>query len=341
MLLDKITWRSDWPVINPGVSSVQGHPSSNEMDAPVFYTGNGANVTYKLVNADLSKSQWKGWDVVASEDCTNSTGNGTAFAPFGLVQNGGTFDISQTVTASVSDGLYEMKVNGFDTEHSVEYYVGKVATPVLCPADNGTTTPTNPTTISNNFITGKFSQSVYGLVTGGSLTFGMRSKQALSSTERFVVGKVNVIYRDKNANADSTTLASVLDSYYAMAEDVASSGKPYYNNYNGTIAHYKELAEGSDTNTRYQQLLKIHKTLDSIQTSIDVYATLAVAVQTLQDNLVTAEAGGYSTQEAKDALAEGQQVLAEGSLKDKEVKALVLRMQNATHNMMYSYQTGD
>ena len=342
MLLDKITWRSDWPVINPGGSSVQSYPSSGEMDAPVFYTGNGANITYKLVNADLSKSGWKGWDVTASDDCDHSTGKGTAFAPLGVVQNGGTFDISQTVTASISEGLYEMKVNGFDTEHSVEYYVGKVATPVLCPTDNGTTAPTSLSTVSNNFLTGKFSQSVYGLVLGSSLTFGMRSKQPLSEAERFVVGRVNVIYRDKGANTDSTALVSVLNSYYAMAEDVAASGQTYYNNYNGTIAHYKEVAEGTeDRNTRYQQLLKIHKTLDSIQTSIDVYASLAVAVQTLQDNLATAQDGGYATEEAQDALAEGQQVLADGSLKDKDVKALVTRLNSLGHDMMYSYQEGD
>ena len=342
MLLDKITWRSDWPVINPGVSSVQGHPSSDEMDAPVFYSGNGANVTYKLVNPDLSKSQWKGWDIEASEDCNNSTGNGTAFAPFGQVRDGGTFDISQTVTASVADGLYEMKLNGFDTEHSVEFYVGRVATPVLCPADNNMTAPTNPSTVSTNFINNRFVQSVYGLATGGTLTIGMRSKQPLSPTERFVVGKINVIYRDKNSDADSTALASVLNSYYAMAEDVAASDKPYYAGYNATLAHYKEVAEGSDeSNTRYQQLLKIHKTLDSIQTSIDVYASLVVAVQTLQDDLAAAEAGGFATQEAKDALAEGQQVLADGSLKDRDVKALVSRLNGLAHDMMYSYQSGD
>ena len=197
MLLDKITWdRNGWPVIN------DGHPSSGEMDGPIFYSGNGANVTYKLTNADLSKSQWKGWTInSASEDCDMTSGNGTAFMPFGVVKNGGTFDISQTVTTSVSDGLYEMKVNGFDTEHNVEYYVGKVGTPVLCPADNGATAPTANATISNNFLNGKFEQSVYGLIIGGKLTFGMRTKQALSSTERFVVGNVNVIYRGKAADA--------------------------------------------------------------------------------------------------------------------------------------------
>jgi len=337
MLLDKITWdRSDWPVIN------DGYPSSGEMDAPVFYTGSGANITYKFTNADLMKSGWRGWNVVASEDCNYTSGNGTAFMPLGIVK-GGTFDISQTVSANVSDGLYEMTLNGFDTEHSVEYYVGKVATPVLCPADNGSTVSNIASTVSNNIInSNKYSQTVYGFTTNASLTIGMRSKQPLSSTERFGVGNIKVIYRGKGANSDPTTLAAVLNNLYAKADEYANGDAPYYAGYNNTIAFYKETAEGTeDAATRYTQLQKISRTLDSIQTSIDVYATLAVAVSDLQENLAIAEAGGFSTQEAADALAEGQQVLAEGNLKDRDVKTLVTVLQNAGRDMMYAYQTGD
>ncbi len=337
MLLDKITWdRNDWPVIN------DGYPSSGEMDAPVFYSGNGANITYKLVNADLSKSLWKGWDAQISDECVHGTGKGSAFMPFGYVRNGGTFDISQTVTASITDGLYEMKVNGFDTEHSVEYYVGKVATPVLCPADNGTTAPSSETVTSSNFLNGRFGQSVYGLVVGGKLTFGMRTRQALSSTERFSVGNIRVIYRGRNADSDSTALASVLDSYYAMADNLKASGALYYDGYNRTIAAYKEIADGTDQAlTRYQQLQKVHRTLDSIQSSIDVYAELAVAVQKLDSQLVVAEAGGYATTEAAEALAEGRQVLDGGLLRDKEVKTLIAQLESVGRDMTYAYQEGD
>jgi len=337
MLLDKITWdRSDWPVIN------DGHPSSDEMDAPIFYTGNGANITYKVTNADLMKSGWKGWTVVASEGQDNASGKGTAFAPFGKAQNGGTFDISQTIAANAQDGLYEMKVQGFDTEHSVEYYVGRVATPVTCPLDNGATVPTSDAVVSNNFVNGKFYQTVYGLALNGKLTFGMRTKQPLSETERFVVGNVNIIYRDRVENADPTALASVLNSYYAMAEDFAQSGKPYYDGFNKTIASYKQIAEDTDdAKTRYTQLIKINKTIDSIQASIDAYADLVVEVAALEDMIAIAEAGGYCTQEAKDALAEGQQALATCSLKDRELKALITRLQTAGHDMMYAYQQGD
>ena len=335
MLLDKITWVNDWPVVN------DGYPSSSEMDAPIFYSGNGANVTYKATNADLSKSQWKGWNVVASEDCETGSGSGSAFMPFGYAKNGGTFDISQTVSTHITDGLYEMKVNGFDTEQSVEYYVGKVATPALKPAE-GTTIPTSDKVVSNNFLAGKFSQTVYGLVVGGKLTFGMRTKQPMSATERFCVSNIKLTYRDKLANSDPAALASVLNSYYTMATDYANSGKPYYKGYNATMATYKETAEGTeDTQTRYQQLLKIHRTTDSIQTSINAYAELQTEVQALQEKIEAAVAGNYVTDEAKEALQEGMRVLSECDYKDKDLSVLIQRLQNAAHNMLYAYQTGD
>ncbi len=338
MLLDKITWdKSGWPVIN------NGHPSSGEMDAPVFYSGNGANYTYKLVNADLSKSDWKGWNATFSEDCINNkSGRGNFYMPYGYVRYGGTFDISQTVTAGIGEGLYEMRLNGYDSEHNVEYYVDKFTAPVLCPADDGNIAPAISSKVSDHFLAGKYSQSVYGYISGNKLTFGMRTKEPLSPTELFVVGNVNIINRGKGADADPTALASVLNSLYATADSYKNAGSHYYEGYDRTMAFYKETAEGTDdVRTRYSQMLKINKTLDSIQTSIDVYADLLVAVNALQDKYAIAEAGGYSTQEAQDALAEGLETYANGSLKDKEVSKLITRINNAIHNMLYAYQTGD
>lgn len=339
MLLDKITWDKDgWPVIE------DGHPSSELHAGPVFYTGNGANVTYKVRNADLSKSNFKGWNVVANDKASAVSGKGYFYAPVATVKGeGATFDISQTVSTSISDGLYEMKVNGLDSEHSVEYYVGKVGTDVYCPADEGKTVPTTENSISNNIINRDYyAQSVYGLVIGGKLTFGMRTKQPLSATEHFHVSNVRLIYRDKTSNADPTALTSVLNSYYAMADNLAKSGKPYYDGYNKTMAAYKEAAEGTtDALTRYNQLLKINRTVDSIQTSIDAYALLVEEVKNMQKKVSDATIGGYVTQDAKDVLAEAEQVQSTCSLKDKDVTALVTRMQTVAYQMAGAFQQGD
>lgn len=336
MLLDKITWVNDWPVIE------DGHPSSDSHSGPVFYTGNGANITYKVRNADLSKSQFKGWNVETSEDCNALSGRGTAFMPIATIK-GGTFDISQTVSTGISDGLYEMKVNGFDSEHNVEYYVGKAGTPAYCPADEGKTMPTVESSISNNILNRDYyAQSVYGLVVGGQLTFGMRSKQPLSPSEHFHVGNVRLIYRDKGASANPTALNAVLNIYYDIADSLAKSDKPFYAGYNKTIAAYRQAADAAeDVSTRYSQLLKIHKTTDSIQTSIAAYAAFGDEVTTMHQHVEEAKAGGYVNQAALDVLAEAEQVLADCNLKDKELKTLTTRMQTVLHTMEGEYQTGD
>ncbi|MCF0197281.1 MAG: family 43 glycosylhydrolase, partial [Bacteroidaceae bacterium] len=62
LLIDKINWVNDWPEVGDGT------PSTTEQDGPVFYTGDGANMTYKMVNADLSMSKWKGWVATNSDD---------------------------------------------------------------------------------------------------------------------------------------------------------------------------------------------------------------------------------------------------------------------------------
>ena len=109
MLLDKITWSADgWPSIN------DGHPSSDAMPAPVFYSGEGANITYKFQNLDLMKSGWKGWTVEKSEDIDMNSGKGSAFMPLGYAKTEGSFDASQTIKG-VEEGIYEMSLNDFAT----------------------------------------------------------------------------------------------------------------------------------------------------------------------------------------------------------------------------------
>lgn len=339
MLLDKITWTSDgWPVIE------DGHPSSDLHAGPVFYTGNGANITYKVRNADLSKSEFKGWNVIKNESANAYSGKGYFYAPVATVKGeGATFDISQTLTASITDGLYEMKVNGLQAGHSVDYYVGDVATPVYCPADEGKTAPSAEATISNNIVNRDYyAQSVYGLVIGGKLTFGMRSNQPLAATDHFHVSNVRIINRGKTTDCDPTALASVLSSYYGMYDKLAACGEPYYAGFDKTMAAYKDAAEETDVvNTRYTQLLKIYRTLDSIQNSIDTYKTLVEETKVLEGKLAVAEAGGYATQQAKDVLAEAAQVLKDRALKDKDLNAFVTRMQTVARDMMYAYQQGD
>lgn len=334
MLLDKITWDDKgWPTVN------DGHPSSDAMPAPVFYTGDGANITYKFQNMDLMYSGWKGWNVVASEDCVMGSGKGSAFMPLGYATSAGTFDCSQSLKG-VSNGLYEMTLENFSSEGGVDLYINNVATPAFHPAAAGLTAPTALTTISNNFLRegNKYKQTVYGYVHNGTLTFGMRSRDALAAGERYFAGNVKIIFREKNAEA----LTSVLNSYYAMAEATKADKKPFFKNFEAYLDLYKKTAEETDdVNTRYTQLQKIHLTLDSISTSKEAYAQLDTIYATMTDEIELAKKEGYYAESIDEIYSEAASVIADRDYDNKQIANLVQRMQTAIHNQRYSFQKGD
>ena len=179
MLLDKITWSKDgWPTVN------DGHPSSDAMPAPVFYTGDGANVTYKFQNMDLMKSGWKGWTLNSSENCETGSGKGTAFMPLGYAKNAGSFDVQQSITG-MKLGVYELTLEEFSTLGGVDLYVNNAATPSFNTTANGITAPSTESVVSSNFIRNKYTKTIYGLVTNGKLTIGARTRDSLATGERF------------------------------------------------------------------------------------------------------------------------------------------------------------
>ncbi len=332
MLLDKITWdKTGWPVIN------DGHPSSDAMPAPVFYSGDGANITYKFTNMDLMKSGWKGWTVTKSDDTDMNSGKGTAFMPFGFAKESGKFDASQTVKG-LANGVYEISLNGFATEGNVDAYVNEVATPVINPSAQGLTAPTSDITISNNFMRGKFEQKAYGLVTDGNLTIGVRTRDSLAQGEKFYAGNMKVVFREKNAEA----VKNVLTSYYTKADKALASSDRYYKGYAASIASMKETAEATeDDNERYDMLTNIHFTLDSIETSTAQYAELSSKYTQMRDEVNEAKEKGYCSQEAADIIDEAAGVLADCRYTDKEVEDLIERMTKSVHDMKYAYQKGD
>ncbi len=332
MLLDKITWSRDgWPSVN------NGSPSTTAQQGPVFYKGDGANKTYLFQNMDVDKSAFKGWTVEASDDCKPVSGAGTVFYPLGYVKGGAaSFDIYQSRTG-MPDGLYELRVNTFDTGNSVEAYVGDVATPIHNDDQTGTV-PASDNTISNTFQRGSFQRSFYGLVTGGTLRFGFRTSQPMEASDRFYMANAQVIYREKNA----TALTAVLNSYETRAGEVLQTQKPFYSGYRESLQAYRQAVGGTDdTETRYALLLKIAGTLDSIGQSIQLYDSLSRQVSLMTAEVERAQAGGFSSAEAEAVLKEAQAALQTQSYTDKQAADLITRMIQSAHDMSYSYQQGD
>jgi arabinan endo-1,5-alpha-L-arabinosidase len=331
MLLDKITWSRDgWPSVGGG------SPSTQAQEAPVFYTGDGANKTYLFQNMDVDKSGFKGWTVEASEDCAPVSGAGSAFCSLGYVRDAGSFDIYQSKT-SMPDGLYELSMNTFDSGTNVEVYVGDVAT--LVNNEDQTGTPLSAeNTISSAFLRGSFQRSFYGLVRNGKLRFGMRSRQPMEASERFYMANAQVIYREKKAE----TTTKVLNYYSAKADEAQNRTEPFYRGYRTSLQQYRQTATASqDNDVRYDQLLKMANTLDSVQQSTQLYDSLGRQVEQMKAEVERAKAGGFSSAEAENTLKEAQQVVQEQNYTDKETADLIGRMIQTAHDMAYAYQQGD
>ena len=332
MLLDKITWGKDgWPTVN------DGYPSSEEMPAPVFYTGDGANVTYKFQNMDLMKSGWKHWTLKASENCETASGRGTAFMPFGYARTAGSFDVQQSVTG-VKNGVYELTLENFCTLGGVDLYLNNAKTPSYNTTANNVTAPSSESVVSSNFLRNKFTQKIYGLVTNGKLTIGACTRDSLATGERFCMGNLKVVFREKNADA----MQEMLRTYVAMVDSMKVRGQKHYAGFDASMDGYQQsFAATVNATEQYNILAKASKTIDSIQTSIVDYQALEAGIITLRAEIEKATAGGYLSAEAQRTLAEAEEVSAMVSYNTLQMKDLLARMQTVAHDMVYAYQKGD
>jgi arabinan endo-1,5-alpha-L-arabinosidase len=332
MLLDKITWSKDgWPTVN------DGHPSSDAMPAPVFYTGDGANVTYKFQNMDMMKSGWKGWTLTSSGNCDTGSGKGTAFMPLGYAKTAGTFNVQQMVTG-LKNGVYELTLEDFSTQGGVDLFVNTSVVPSYNTAANNVTPPSAETVVSSNFLRNKYTQKVLGLVANGRLTIGARTRDSLANGERFYMGNLKVVYREKNMDA----MKGLMEVYVAMMDSINARGQKHYVGYDASIEAYRQQFEASENTTEcYNILLKANRTIDSIQTSIADYQSLDAQIISLKADIDKAINGNYLSTDAQVILAEAEEVAEKISYNTIQMKDLLKRMQTVAHDMVYAYQKGD
>ena len=331
MLLDKINWdENGWPNVNDGT------PSTTPQPVPTFHEGDGAKFNYMFKNLDLSKSNFKYWNVTKSEDCEPASGAGVSYYTVGYIKDKGTFDIYQQAS-NIPNGLYELRMDALDTDYNVVAYINGTEELV----HNVTQPQEIPTTVANvcsQFNRGNFVRNLYGLVTDGTMKFGFRSVAPLAEGESFYIGNVQVIYRDKNSSA----LASVLGSYYAKIDFILDGKEKFYNGYRTSLQNYRSVAEGSnDSDIRYEQLLAIHNTLDSIAEGIELYDSLGRKVEWMRGEVQKAEEGGYCTAEVRNLFNDANSTYEQSSGDNRKVAELLATMEQSVNNMLYSFQQGD
>lgn len=205
LMLDRITWQDGWPVVEGGT------PSTTQKAAPIFHGGDGAKVSYRFLNLDLSKSACRYWDL-ESEGISVLSGQGSVHLPVTTIGGKGSFSLKQTV-GQMRDGFYELRYNGTQSGNHVCAEVSGITTPIGLDGSLS-----NANDASSSFLKGEHEQRAYGLVVGGKLTIGFCSDGYLDSDETAYVGNLEVIYREKN----SSVLHDVMPKYKELARKVAT-----------------------------------------------------------------------------------------------------------------------
>lgn len=255
LMMDRLLWdKSGWPYVEGG------SPSTTEVDAPVFYKGDGSDMTYRLSNQDFMKSGFSEW-TSQSDGCSvfasgQDVQGASIFCPLMHVQ-GGSFSIRQDRT-NLPDGYYEVRLQQMSTQGGASVRVGAVVTPVQDLREVEGTHPTTGLTISKAFLAGSYPQSAYGLVVNGKLTVGLLG--TLADDEDFWAGNIQLIRRDKNDEA-----AQAIAPWYIqrVAEVCASPAVDDY--YKNKLQGYvTSLQSSTSTTGTYNALVNIHKQLDRL-----------------------------------------------------------------------------
>ena len=124
------------------------------------------------------------------------------------------------------------------------------------------------------FMSGRYKQTVYGLVTDGKMTLGLRDDRT-SSSEWTVFSNFKLTYQGKNPEAMAVVLEDLqakADAYVKAAEAQGTSFcMEYYNNIQ-TIA--EQFNATDDIETKYNGLIAINEELKKIALSAPLYEQL-------------------------------------------------------------------
>lgn len=329
LMLDKITWdASGWPVVN------DGYPSSTPMPAPVFHTGNGANMTYRLNNMDLAKNSFKKWNVEidSCQTFVNGIAVGTAHMPIMHAKNGA-FKMTQA-REEMPNGLYELKLKNFCTQGGAQIVVNEVTTPAHNAAEDENKAPTNRSAIARRFLqTDDYDQKVYGLVTDGTLRISIQGQ--LAEDESYYAGNLNVIYREK----DKVAASSVLDSYVDMSQAYVDSKDVFYQGYRSELAQLME--ESANAAEPYEMLMAISQIQDSIRQSTALYAELQAEIARMDAELEYSRSLGLNVEASETIRAEAAQTCANQNYNIAQTQELIERLQDAIYAQARNFLAGD
>lgn len=265
LMLDRLKWDGlGWPSVE------SASPSTGEVDAPIFYTADGRNVSYKLQNADFMKSGFRSWTTSSQDTKEFASGLGTVFNPV-MHACGGSFSLQQNLTG-LTDAIYEVRLqNANPSGANVSIMAGSVLTPVAQTA----TSPTTADDASKAFMAQKNTQVAYGLAYSGKFTVGIMGSN-LADTDEYWAGNVQLIRRDSEEALQSVCLWYQQRGTLALTDTNASS---YYL---GKLADYLQAMQAATSyKDRFTAVTNVHKTLNSMNALAPDYDPTPSAVQNI------------------------------------------------------------
>lgn len=275
----------------------------------------GTDITELLVNADMSKPNFEGWNPTAA--ITGNFNSAMGEEKFRVAQAFNTkFELSQVVT-DIPDGLYRLELNGLyraatseNTDESpVVLYINDFESPVKninsepqpeetaedsvnCFITNAGTWPydnvTNGGYVPNSvygcsfaFMGGRYKQTVYGLVTGGNMTIGLRDPREVKDAQGWTVfTNFRLTYMAKNMAAMDEVLNSLKERVDAM-----NDAELYC--YARAKADAIEIIEkglaATDVDEKYAILSQANDYMKVLASSVAAYKELSDALNFLYD----------------------------------------------------------
>lgn len=298
-----------------GLLAEQAYADSLYARARKLDVKEGTDITELLQNADMSHKNFEGWNPTAAITANFDSGMGEAKFP--VAQAFRTkFELSQKVT-DIPDGLYKLELNGLyrpgDSETSVEspvvLYINDFESPVKlitaepqpvetaqdsvnCFITNAGTWPYDNTTddgyVPNSvygcsfaFMGGRYKQTVYGLVTGGEMTIGLRDPREVKDAMGWTVfTNFRLTYMAKNLDAMNEVLASLKNRVDAMNE----SGQYCYAGAKAdAVAIIDKGIAATDVEEKYTILSQANEYMKVLASSVLAYNELAAALDYVND----------------------------------------------------------
>lgn len=297
------------------LSAEQAYVDSLYTRAKKLDVKEGADITALLQNPDMSKKQFEGWNPTAAITDNFNSGMGESKYPVAQAFNT-KFELSQKVT-DIPDGLYKLELNSYfryeessnTAEAPVVLYINDFESPVKninadaqpvetaqdsvnCFITNAGTWPCDnlneegyiPNSVygaSFAFMGGRYKQTVYGLVTGGEMTIGLRDpREAVKARGWTVFTNFRLTYMAKNMDAMNDVLNGLKDRVNDMVEQGQFCNKDARDN---AIQIIDKGLASTDVEEKYEILTQANEYMKVLATSVSVYADLSTALDYVSD----------------------------------------------------------